>query len=227
MGSIISCFNKDAQKEAEDYPISQDLSKPKPKATPQDLTIMKLKTAQDRLLAQKGILQKNADSCADEAKQYIAEKKRDQAVFALKRQKLYEQYLQDSEDKYHQIQKSIQDLESAIITSNYTVLLQEINELIKQIESANALEQQQENAIEGKMKGFDTLFNQNEIMEEELAQLYNKFEGQVITEKIHLVSKRKENEANNVKINKKAAESSPKMNEKKENDEVEKRIEAN
>lgn len=231
MGTFFSCLDstdKDSKKNIEATKTKTKAAEP----SQQDVTILKLKTAQDKMLAQKKNLQKNADKCAEEAKQFIAEKKKERAIFALKRQKLYEQYLQEAEEKYFVIQKSIQDLESAIMTSKHIELLKETNDLIKHIESANGLEQLQDIAAdmkerEQRTKEFNALFNENDIEDEELDQLYSKFEGQVVSEKISLVNKSKVNvNANIQQNNSKVAEStSNKKQVEQEPDELDKELE--
>ena len=199
MGSLLSCFSSKSSSTDKHHHSTKarESNKQQPQQiSQQDMTILKLKSAQDKMLAQKKSLQKNADKAAEEAKQYIAEKKKQRAMFSLKRQKLYEQYLSDMESKYLLLQKSINDLESAIMTSTYTDLLKDTNDLIKEIESTNSLEQLQEIAAdmkerEQKTKEFNALFNEHNIEDEEIDQLYNQFEGQVVQQKISFVNKEK------------------------------------
>lgn len=232
MGLLFSIFSKKQSEPTPDTTKSQ-IKEP----SQQEITILKLKTAQDKIYAQKKNLQRNVDKCAEEAKQFIAEKKKERAIFALKRQKLFEQYLQETEQRYFLIQKSINDLETAIMTSSQIELLKQTNELIKQIESANGLEQLQEIAAdmkerERKTKEFNQLFDQNHIEDEELDELYNKFEGQIVQEKISLVNKEKVNvSVQQTKDSQITAEKDNKMhieNDKMdiEKDEVEMQLEA-
>lgn len=231
MGVLFSCLeSKDSEKHH-----AQEATNSKVKETSQqDVTILKLKTAQDKMLAHRKNLQKNVDKCADEAKQFIAERKKDRAVFALKRQKLFEQYLQDADEKYLVIQKSIQELESALVTAAHIELLKQTNDLIKQIESANGLEQLQEIAADMKereqqTKEFNALFNENDIEDEELNQLYNKFEGQVVNEKISLVNKQKIEVSVNLQNNQKLQTEEALAKKKqvvKEPDELDNQLEA-
>lgn len=196
MGMLSSCINRDDELHPRPHSNAPTPNRKTKEATHQDLTLLKLKTAQDKVLAQKKGLQKNIDKCSDEAKKYIAEKKRDRAVFALKRQKLFEQYLLETEEKYLALQKSIQALESAITTSGFIELLKETNQLIKQIESANGLEQMQDIATgmqerEQRNKEFNALFTQSEIEDRELDEIYDNLEGQIVKNKISLISKTK------------------------------------
>ena len=231
-----NCFSSTSHKKShKDRHSEQNVNKPiGMQASEQDKTILKLKTAQDKILAQKKGLQRNADNCAAEAKKYIAEKKKDRAIFALKRQKLFEQYLQETEERYYIIQKSILDVESAIETSTHVQLLKQTNDLIKQIESANNLENLQEIAVdmkerEQRTKEFNELFNQNDIQDEELDQLYQKFEGQVVQEKISVVNKQKVNvnanlKPEDVRVNHQSIATSQKRN--KDPDELDRQLEA-
>ena len=92
MGNIINCIlpKKEESKEVE--------AQQKPQVSQQDMTILKLKTAQDRLLAQKKAIQKNSDKALEEAKGYAAQKNKERAKFCLKRKKLYDTYLTDTEN---------------------------------------------------------------------------------------------------------------------------------
>ena len=49
-----------------------------------DITVLKLKTVQDRLLAQKKNLQKNSDKAQEEAKQHVANKNKERAMLRLR-----------------------------------------------------------------------------------------------------------------------------------------------
>ena len=77
------------------------------------------------------------------------------------------------------------------MTSSQIELLKQTNDLIKEIESANGLEQLQEIASdmkerEQKTKEFNQLFNENHIEDEELDQLYH-FELILLLPQVYLL----------------------------------------
>mmetsp|Transcript_38303 Transcript_38303/g.44630 ORF Transcript_38303/g.44630 Transcript_38303/m.44630 type:complete len:233 (+) Transcript_38303:1-699(+) len=226
-----SCFSATSHKKPDSHKAKQPESRMQ-QSSEHDKTILKLKSAQDKIYAQKKNLQRNADKCAEEAKQYIAEKKKERAIFALKRQKLFEQYLQETEDRFYLIQKSIHDVETAIETAAQIQLLKQTNDLIKQIESANDLEKLQEIAAdmkerEQRTREFNELFNQNDIQDEELDQLYQKFEGQVVREKISLVNRQKVNvnvRPEDIRVNHQSVATSQRRN--REPDDLDRQLEA-
>jgi len=177
MGALYSCFKSD------DLSKSQNKEQSKAKEVDQrDITVLKLKAVQDKLLAQKKAIQRNADKAMEEAKQHIANKNKERAMFSLKRKKLYETYLTDTENQYAIVQKSIIDVESAIMTSQYIEVLKETNDLIKEIESAGHLEKLQEigddiKEREQKTREFNKLFEEHHI--DDVEDMFNQYEREV------------------------------------------------
>jgi hypothetical protein len=173
MGVLYSCFTKEDPTQMKDKPKEVDQK---------DITVLKLKTVQDRLLAQKKGLQKNVDKAQAEAKQFVANKNKERAVFALKRKKLYETYLTDTENQYAIVQKSILDVESAIMTSTYVEVLKDTNDLIKEIEKAGALEKLQEigedmREREQQTREFNRMFEEHHV--DDVEEFYKQFEQEV------------------------------------------------
>ncbi len=173
MGVLYSCFTKEDPTQMKEKPKEVDQK---------DITVLKLKTVQDRLLAQKKGLQKNVDKAQAEAKQFVANKNKERAMFALKRKKLYETYLTDTENQYAIVQKSILDVESAIMTSTYVEVLKDTNDLIKEIEKAGALEKLQEigedmREREQQTREFNRMFEEHHI--DDVEDFYKQFEQEV------------------------------------------------
>jgi len=173
MGVLYSCFTKEDP--------SQNQNKLK-EVDQKDMTVLKLKAVQDRLLAQKKGLSKNVDKAQAEAKQHVANKNKERAMFALKRKKLYETYLTDTENQYAIVQKSIMDVESAIQTAKYVDVLKDTNDLIKEIEKAGALEKLQEigedmKEREEKTREFNRMFEEHHI--DDVEDFYKQFEQEV------------------------------------------------
>lgn len=180
MGNIFSCFQE--EKEPKNKNTNKQTNNNAQEVSQRDITVLKLKAVQDRLLAQKKALQNNADKAQAEAKQHVANKNKERAMFALKRKKLYETYLTDTENQYAIVQKSIMDVESAIMTSTYVEVLKNTNDLIKEIESAGHLEQIQEIGAdirerEERTREFNKLFEENNVGE--VDDLFAQFEQEV------------------------------------------------
>lgn len=196
MGTLFSCFS-DEEKTTNKNTNKQTNNAQAQEVSQRDITVLKLKAVQDRLLAQKKALSNNADKAQAEAKQHIANKNKERAMFSLKRKKLYDQYLTDTENQYAIVQKSIMDVESAIMTSTYVEVLKNTNDLIKEIESAGHLEQIQEIGAdirerEERTREFNKLFEENNVGE--VDDLFRQFEQEVEDEDTvkHVPAKKQE-----------------------------------
>jgi len=196
----------------------------------QDMTILKLKNAQDRLLAQKKAIQKNADKAYEEAKQHIANKNKERAMFALKRRKLYETYLRDTENQYAILQKSILDVESAIMTSNYLEVLKSANDLIKEIDVAKQMETIQEIGMdikerENQTKEFNRLFEEHHI--DDVDDLYNQFAQEIFEEDVNKINNeplKADKQANIISEESQVEVRKEEQQEEQEEDEVSKQL---
>ncbi len=188
MGNFLrNCFAASEKKPEQNMNASKGKEMQKAQVSQQDMTILKLKNAQDSLLARKKAIQNNADKAHSEAKGHIANKNKERAMFALKRKKLYETYLTDTENQYTILQKSIMDVESAIMTSNYLEVLKSANDLIKEIDVTKQMETIQEIGMdikerEDQTKEFNRLFEEHHI--EDVDDMYNQFEKQLFAEDV-------------------------------------------
>ena len=203
MGTIFSCFQGDEQKNTTNKDSNKQTNNAQAQEVSQrDITVLKLKAVQDRLLAQKKALTNNSDKAQAEAKQHVTNKNKERAMFALKRKKLYDQYLTDTENQYAIVQKSIMDVESAIMTSTYVEVLKNTNDLIKEIESAGHLEQLQEIGAdirerEERTREFNKLFEENNVGE--VDDLFRQFEQEVEDEDTVKISTTKKQEVPRIK----------------------------
>ena len=178
--------------------MSQSCVVPKNKKSDQashtDLVLLKLKTAQAKLFALRKHLIKNAEKYEEEAKLHIAESRKDRALFAIERQKIYQKQLADLDANYALIQKSILDLESVIETQTFTDLLKQTNELIKQIESPEQIEQIQQLVIDMKERDqrtaeLNSYFEAANSEDKNISRMYSHFETQIVKEKIDVINK--------------------------------------
>lgn len=133
-----------------------------------DIVALKLRTMQGQLGGQKRALQINLDKVQAEAKECVEKHDKEGAIFALRRKKLYEQYLTDAEEQWLQLDKAISDTESGVMTSRYVQMLKNTNDMVKMIESAEHFEnlhKNQDDAAEKeqKTKEFGKLFEQRRV----------------------------------------------------------------
>jgi len=154
--------------------------------SPTDLTIAKLKQAQDKLLLQKKNLAKNADKAEKEAKDFVLTGHRERAFFSLKRKKLYGEYLQQTESQLTHIQKTILEVEAASLTADMVSVLKDSNDLLNKLDQSNKLEN-----IVMDMKERDTnqekfvqLFNEYNIEDDSVDILFKQFEAEVKGEQV-------------------------------------------
>jgi len=147
----------------------------------QDSTTLKLKTTQDKLLLQKRNLQKNSVKAEQEARLYVEKKQRDRAFFSLKRKKLYDTYLEETETQLTLIQKSIIEVETAQVTAQMVDALKNTNELLKQIDVTNNLENLVADIKDRDMQQqeFNKIFDQNQIEDDTVETLFRQFEAEV------------------------------------------------
>jgi len=150
----------------------------------QDLTILKLKAVRDKLLSQKKALYNNADKAKTEAKELIKQQKKERAIFALKRQKLYENMVQDMENQYTIIGQTILDVESKIQMAQFTDVLRDTNELIKELESTIKYEEihkigQEMKEREQDTREFNKLFEEHHVNNGEVDELFDQYEKEI------------------------------------------------
>jgi len=160
----------------------------------QDKTILKLKAYRDKLLSQKRALYQNADKAQNEAKVLIKQGKKDRALFALKRKKLYDNMVTDIENQYTIIEKTVIDVEGKIQLSEYTNVLKDTNDLIKSLDTATKLEELQQigediRQREVETREFNKLFEEHHVNDSEVNDLFKQFEAEVNAESSSVVNK--------------------------------------
>lgn len=160
----------------------------------QDRVILRLKAHRDKIRDQKRALEKNSNKAHDEAKSYIQNKQKERALFALKRRKLYENMLHDVENQYVLIEKTIIDVESKVQLSQFTQVLKESNDLIKELEATIKLEEIQEIAQdirerEQNTREFNKLFEEHHVNDAEVDAMFAQFEAEVTGSQIKSTTK--------------------------------------
>ena len=180
MGNILPCFRTQNQEKNPSNQQSPNQIKPSQPLSSQDLTILKLKSTQDKLLLQKKSLLKNASKSEKEAKQYVANGDRQRAFFALKRKKLYDEYYQQTDTQLFQIQKTVQEVETAILTADMVSVLNDSNELLKKLDQSDKLE----NIIydikerDTNQEKYNEFFRENNIQDDTVDSLFLQFEAE-------------------------------------------------
>jgi len=153
----------------------------------QDKTILKLKAFRDKLLSQKRALYQNSDKAQNEAKTLIKQGKKDRALFALKRKKLYDNMVTDIENQYTIVEKTVIDVEGKIQLAEATNVLKETNDLLKQLDTAVKLEELQQigedvRQREMETREFNKLFEEHNVNDSEINDLFRQFEAEVDAE---------------------------------------------
>ena len=166
-----------------------------PQPSQQDITIINLKSLRDDLLNQKKKMTSSIEKTEVEIKAHLMKKNKEQAVYAIKKKKLYEEYLSVSENKYVFIQKAIMEVEKSIIDKDLNDVMKQTNGLLKDIQKSidlEAMEEMKDNfkAIDEQKNAFNNLFDQYHI-NEELDEEYNKYEAEIAKEQFQELDKNK------------------------------------
>ena len=118
----------------------------------------------------------------------MSKKNKEQATFAIKRKKLYEEYLNVADSKYLFIQKAIMEVEKSIIDKNLNDVMKETNALLKDIQKSidlEVLEEMKDNfdTVDQQKTAFNNLFDQYHI-NEDLEDEYQKYETNIAQEQL-------------------------------------------
>ena len=157
----------------------------KNKPSEQDLTIARLKGLRDDLLDKRKAIEKSIDKSEDEIKQLLKMGKKDQAIFALKRKKLYEEYISQVNGKYQFAQSAIIEVDKAMMDRNLNQVLKDTNNLLQDIQKSVDMEEVHDymNYLEEadqKRNEFNQLFdNYNINKSDEIDKEYDKYEAQI------------------------------------------------
>jgi len=152
-----------------------------------DITIMNLKSLRDDLLNQRKRMNLSIEKTEQEIKAHMVKKNKEAAVFAIKRKKLFEEYLSIADNKYLFIQKAINEVEKAIVDKDLNDVMKQTNSLLKDIQKSidlEAMEEMKENfvVVDEQKNAFNNLFDQYHV-KEELEDEYNKYEADIEKEK--------------------------------------------
>lgn len=185
----------------EEPPFQQ---KQKIKPNESDMIIIRLKDLRDKLLDKQKQLNKSIEKADLEIREKLRKGEKDQAKHALKRKKLFENFLQTSTDKYLWTQKAILEVETQILDKGLNETMKETNSFLKKMQEGFNLDVF-EDLKEGYQKNKEISEKFEEIYEEimppekkdELENDYNKYEAELVKdelEKVPVVKEGKERE---------------------------------
>ena len=169
---------------------------PHPKAaepSQHDLTIMNLKSLRDDLLNQRKRMNLSIEKTEQEIKGHLVKKNKEAAIFAIKRKKLFEEYLSTADNKYLFIQKAIIEVEKAIVDKDLNDVMKQTNSLLKDIQKSidlEAMDEMKENfaLVDEQKNAFNNLFSQYHV-KEELDEEYDKYEAELEKKKFEELDK--------------------------------------
>lgn len=181
----------------------------------QDLKIIQLKNQRDQLFSKRKETILIINKSDNEIRNFLINKNRDAAKFALKKKKLFDNYLSQIDDKYLFINKLIIQVENAIMDKSLVEIIKGTNKLLNDLKESINLEEMKDlmqNLKENqeKNKEFSKIFEQYNIIDNnELEMEYEEYEKQIKYENNNNYEKNIENSfgnkepiKNNSKINK-------------------------
>lgn len=201
MGAI--CSNQQSQSQIHKKPDSNEV----------DMTVLRLKDMRDKLMDRKKQLNLSIDKEDEKIRKLIASKKTDQAKFALKCKKIYENYLTTAEEKDLVIKQMINAVDQTLLNQSLNQIMKDTNTLLRDMQKAsNDLEANIEDYKENvqRQKEFQELFSQLKSKEnEEIEREYYEIEEKLKLEKLepgvlnHTVDKKKEKDQHNLRYREK------------------------
>ena len=184
----------------------------KPEPNEVDMTVIRLKDMRDKLMDRKKQLNLSIDKEDDKIRKLIALKKTDQAKFALKCKKIYENYLITAEDKDLVIKQMINAVDQTLLDQSLNQVMKDTNTLLRDMQKASDLEANIEDYRDNveKQKEFQELFSKLKPKDdEEIEKEYYEIEEKLKLEKLepgilnHTVEKRKEKDQHNLRYREK------------------------
>ena len=184
----------------DDEPPVQKKQKIQPDET--DMVVIRLKDLRDKLLDKQKQLNKSIEKADLEIREKLRKGEKDQAKHALKRKKLFENFLQTSTDKYLWTQKAILEVETQILDKSLNETMKETNSLLKKMQDGidldvfGELKESYEKNKEISDK-FEEIYQNIMPLEKknELENEYNKYEAELVKdqlEKIPVVEEQRE-----------------------------------
>lgn len=108
-------------------------AKHKPKATDIEIAILRIKLKRDNILSKRNDLQRRVDKENQIIKQLVKEKRKDEAIYYLGKKKLLEKSLKSITDKLDFIEGRISRIEQTQDDAEFTKMVNDSNEVIKQL----------------------------------------------------------------------------------------------
>lgn len=199
-----------------------------PAPSQQDHTIINLKILRDDLLNQKKRMNLSIEKTESEIKAHMVKKNKEQAIYAIKRKKLYEEYLTIADGKYLFIQKAIMEVEKSMIDKDLNDVMKQTNSLLKDIQKSmdlDAIEEMKDNfdAIDEQRNAFNNLFNQYSI-KDELDDEYMKYESDIAKDQFKDMEQHQVNFEQPQKNENLSMENYPQNSSKKKDNDLEERL---
>jgi Mg2+/Co2+ transporter CorB len=135
------------------------------KANDQDVTILKLKVMKDKLFNQKKNMTNHVEKAENEVREYMRKENKPAALEALRRKKLFEQYLEKANTKYFLIEQQINEVEQRIMDVNLLETLRETDKLMKDLQKSLDLDEMTDivenlNEAQRRNQEFDKILNE-------------------------------------------------------------------
>jgi hypothetical protein len=179
-------------------------------------------------------MEKNSARAAQEAKELIRNKQKNQAIFCIKRKQLYDSMLSQVSDQYAIIERAIIEVESAVQMKEFTKVLQEGNDLIKELDLATQLETLKEVGADMKERDqstreFNKMFEEHHLKDEDVDKMYSQWEAEMNGDAVLDIgtSQKINNNANIIKPERELAVSKKKNNNQMDIEEEDNEQEAN
>ncbi len=110
-----------------------DAPKHKPKANEVEIAILRIKLQRDKILAKRNDLQRKVDKENQVIRQLVSEKRKDEAIYFIGKKKILEKSLKNISEKLDFVEGRINRIEQAQDDAEFTKMVRDSNELIKQL----------------------------------------------------------------------------------------------
>eukprot|EP01017_Pseudomicrothorax_dubius_P036497 TRINITY_DN522_c0_g2_i1.p1 TRINITY_DN522_c0_g2~~TRINITY_DN522_c0_g2_i1.p1 ORF type:complete len:233 (-),score=86.92 TRINITY_DN522_c0_g2_i1:105-803(-) len=189
MGSLFmkDCVSPDKNTAPESQKQGQGVKRRPVQASEADVTIMKLKMTQDKFYEQRKHLEHSLEKAEAEALKYARANKKDLAIHALQRKKLFAEYLEDAYTKYNFIQQQIALVEQKQMEAEMLPVLREANELLQEMDKMLKLDEMEEiveniKASEEKNREVDRILKSHNIsaQDKDLQDEYDRIEAEIL-----------------------------------------------
>lgn len=158
----------------------------RPEPTQEDYTVANLKEARDQLYFKRKTIEDSISKTQNEIKEKIKTNQKLSARFALQKKKLFEEYLQQLDNKYLVIVKMIQEVDKAMMDRELVGVMRNTNKLLIDMQNSidlNEMEKALNNMkeTEAQNRQFNQLFHEYKIIDDDLLdQEMRRYEEEVL-----------------------------------------------